>query len=261
MPLRKNLKDDEKAKVLNTALAAPTEVEGELVWVREFEWQGRRLIVSYSSKRAHKDSQDRQAIVQRLQAKLAHKPKVDKQTGEIKPPKANAKKLITNSGYQRYIAQADEGGVFTLNEQALAEDGAWDGIHAIVTNDRISTAGQLLASYRRLWVIEESFRTLKHGLAVRPIYHFKPERIQAHIGICYMAFALTRHAQQRIKLAQQAMSVERIRQALYGVQASILVHKKTGAKYRLPSAMGQEAKSIYRAFNLKRSLDAAVDLS
>ena len=71
-------------------------------------------------------------------------------------------------------------------------------------------------------VIEESFRTLKHGLAVRPIYHFKPERIQAHIGLCYLAFALTRHAQQRIKLAQGAMSLERIRAVLHSVQASIL---------------------------------------
>lgn len=46
---------------------------------------------------------------------------------------------------------------------------------------------ETLARYRRLWVIEESFRTIKHSLSVRPIYHFKPERIQAHIGICYLA--------------------------------------------------------------------------
>jgi hypothetical protein len=69
---------------------------------------------------------------------------------------------------------------------------------------------------------EDLTPSFEHGLAVRPIYHFKPERIRAHIGLCYLAFALTRHAQQRIKLAQQAMSVERMRAALHGVQASIL---------------------------------------
>ena len=261
MPLRRSLKEAEQARVLGTVLAAPVEVEGELVWTREFDWQGRRLIVTYSSKRAHKDRADRQALLARLQAKLGKaQPRVDKATGEIKPPKANAHKLISNAGYLRYVEQADAGGVFVLDEDRIASDAAWDGLHAIVTNDRSSSAAQLLARYRRLWVIEESFRTLKHSLAVRPIYHFKPERIHAHIALCYLAFALTRHAQQRIKLAQEAMSVERIRAALHGVQASILEHKRTHAKYRLPSVFGHDATRIYKAFGLKRELSASVAL-
>lgn len=262
MPLRRSLKEAQQATVLGTALAAPMEVEGELLWTREYDWEGRRLIVTYSSKRAHKDRADRQALLARLQAKLGKSAaaRINKKTGEIKPPKANAHKLITNSGYLRYVEHADAGGVFVLDEDKVQADAAWDGLHAIVTNDRASSAAQLLARYRRLWVIEESFRTLKHSLAVRPIYHFKPERIQAHIGLCYLAFALTRHAQQRIKLAQEAMSVERIRAALHGVQASILEHKKTHAKYRLPSAFGHDAARIYKAFGLKRELDPSVDL-
>ena len=262
MPLRRSLAQAQQAQVLHTASAAPMELEGELVWVREFDWQGRRLIVSYSSRRAHKDQADRQALLARLQAKLgaATKARVNKTTGEIKKPAANAKKLITNSGYLRYIENADQGGVFVLDEDRVAADAAWDGLHAIVTNDRTSSASQLLAQYRRLWVIEESFRTLKRGLAVRPIHHFKPERIQAHIALCYLAFALTRHAQQRIKLAQQAMSVERIRAALHGVQASILEHAKTKAKYRMPSAFAQDAGRIYKAFGLTRELSPSVDL-
>src|SRR5690606_30719411 len=119
---------------------------------------------------------DRQALLERLQAKLgkANQPKIDRRTGEIKPAKANAQKLITNSGYLRYIQHADQAGVFVLDEDKIAQDAAWDGLHAIVTNDREASAADLLARYRRLWVIEESFRTIKHSLSVRPIYHFKP---------------------------------------------------------------------------------------
>ncbi len=261
MPLRRSLKAAEQAQVLQTALAAPCEVEGELVWVREFDWQGRRLIVTYSSKRAHKDRADRQALLERLSAKLGPSQRVDKKTGEINPAKPNAQKLITNSGYLRYVEQTDTGGAFVLDEDRIANDAAWDGLHAIVTNDRTSRARELLARYRRLWVIEESFRTLKHGLAVRPIYHFKPERIAAHIGLCYLAFALTRHAQQRIGLAQGSMSVQRIRAVLHDVQASIVQHKTTKAKYRLPSVFGHDAARIYKAFGLKRNLDVEVDRS
>lgn len=259
MPLRRRLKEAEQAQVLNTALAAPCEVEGDLVWVREFTWQGRRLIVTYSSQRAHKDRADRQALLDRLVAKLGPSEKPDPATGEIKPARPNAKKLITNAGYLRYIEPATGGGgAFVLDEDRIAHDAAWDGLHAIVTNDHTSSAKELLSRYRRLWVIEESFRTLKNGLAVRPIYHFKPERIAAHIGICYLAFALSRHAQQRIKLAQSAMSLERIRAALHGVQASIVQHKTTQAKYRLPSAFSHEASRIYKAFALKRNLDVQI---
>ncbi len=276
MPLRRSLKAHEQAQILQTQLAAPCEVEGDLLWVREFDWLGRRLIVTYSSKRAHKDQSDRQALIDKLNAKLgkANKEIIDPATGEIKSKAkasstastkanatvktANAKKLITNSGYLKYIEQADTGGVFVLDEDKLHNDAAWDGMHAIVTTDRTSSASQLLARYRRLWVIEDSFRLMKHNLAIRPIYHFKPERIKAHIGICFLAFALIRHAQQRIKLAQKAMSTEDIRRALHGVQASILEHKKTKAKYRLPSAFSQDAARVYKAFGLKRDLDASV---
>ena len=260
MPLRRRLKEAEQAQVLNTALAAPCEVEGDLVWVREFSWQGRRLIVTYSFQRAHKDRTDRQALLDRLVAKLGPGQKPDPATGEIKPAKPNAKKLITNAGYLRYIEPATGGGgAFVLDEDRIAHDAAWDGLHAIVTNDHTSSAKELLSRYRRLWVIEESFRTLKNGLAVRPIYHFKPERIAAHIGLCYLAFALSRHAQQRIKLAQGAISLERMRAALHGVQASIVQHKTTQAKYRLPSAFSHEASRIYKAFAIKRNLDVQID--
>ena len=268
MPLRKSLKAAEQDQILQTQLAVPHEVQGELLWVREFEWMNRRVIVTYSSKRAHKDQADRQALIAKLKAKLsqAKKPIIDPDSGEIKGTsakgkRANAKKLITNSGYRKYIQQSDTGGVFVLDEDKLASDAAWDGIHAIVTTDRTSSASQLLTKYRRLWVIEDSFRLMKHNLAIRPIYHFKPERVKAHIGICYLAFALIRHAQQRIKLAQQAMSTEDIRRALHSVQASVLEHKKTKAKYRLPSAFSQDASRIYKAFGIKRQLDAGVLLA
>jgi transposase len=158
------------------------------------------------------------------------------------------------------VEQADTGGVFVLNEQRLVDDAAWDGLHAIVTNDFTSSAASLLTRYRRLWVIEDSFRLMKHNLSVRPIYHFKPERIKAHIGLCFLAFALLRHTQQRVKLAQGAKSVEQIKRALHSVQASVLEHKHIKARYRLPSTLTHEAASIYKAFGLKRDLDASVVL-
>ncbi len=55
--------------------------------------------------------------------------------------------------------------------------------------------------------------------------------------------------------------MQRIRAVLHGVQASIVQHKQTQAKYRLPSVFGHDAARIYKAFGLKRNLDVAVDCS
>jgi hypothetical protein len=46
-----------------------------------------------------------------------------------------------------------------------------------------------------------------------------------------------------------------------GVQASILKHKKTGVRYRLPSRFSQTAATLYKALGVKRRLDAEVYLS
>ena len=287
MPMRKSLTADEQARLLDSRIAKAMQIDGDLMWVRETTWKGRRLIATYSAKRAYKDATDRQSILDKLQKKLQQA----KSAKPVKPAKTkptptgpdtaqttaapaagapaagapaaetqagNAKKLISNSGYMKYTAQTDTGGVFEINTEKVAADAVWDGMHAIVTNDWETPADILLARYRRLWMIEDSFRLIKHNLAVRPIYHFKHERIKAHIGICYLAFALMRHAQVRIKLAQQHMSVEDIKRTLHGVQSSILVHRTTKARYRLPGKFTHDAAKIYRAFGITRNLDAAV---
>ena len=42
------------------------------------------------------------------------------------------------------------------------------------------------------------------------------------------------------------------------VQASIYIHKRTKDKYRVPGNFSKEARKIYKAFNLERSLDGII---
>jgi len=201
----------------------------------------RRLIVTYNEKRAKKDFQDRERLLEKMQKHL----------GKSKNPK----KLVTNQGYAKFV-KANGEVKLVINEEKIAEEAAWDGFHGIVTNDISSKAEELLERYRRLWIIEECFRIEKHNLAVRPIFHWKSERIQAHILICYMAFALVRHAEWRIQLQQKSISIEDMRRELWRVQVSILNDSKTEKNYRLPSSMSVKAKKIYRAMGVARNLTA-----
>ena len=168
--------------------------EEELVTKREFTLSNqRRLVVTHSPKREKKDRLDRERIVEKIQKRI----------GKSK----NVKQLISNRGYSKFLKSEGEAEL-VLNADKISEEALWDGLHGVITNDTTSKSEELLARYRRLWVIEESFRIHKHHLAVRPIYHFKPERIEAHILLCYMAFTLVRHSAYRIDLQQKKLYPE-----------------------------------------------------
>lgn len=213
----------------------------DVLWVGEFQAPGnRRLIASYSSRRARKDLSDRQRILDKLKKRIG------------KAQKGDLKRLVSNQGYLKYSSSEGKAEV-AIDDDKVARDAAWDGMHGVVTNssrDRI----HVLSRYRHLWTIEAAFRLTKNDLRIRPIFHFKPERIEAHVALCFLAYALAQHAAYRVSLQQLPMSFDVLRNELLSVQASVLRDKETQARYRLPSNMSQAARQIYRAFAVDRSL-------
>jgi transposase len=240
----KSLPDKLKTNVLDEAYYKPAVLNNEFAWIGEFEYQGQRLITSYKSKRAMKDLKDRQRVLD----------KVKKTIGK----KGNPKKLITNQGVKKFVTVNDEASV-TLNQNKIEDAAQWDGLHGIITNIPHDSPASLIARYAKLWIIEESFRVNKHTLEMRPIFHWALPRIHAHIAICYMTFSVLRHLQYRINLTQK-ISIDTILDELMNVQASIYIHKRTKHQYRVPGSYSNNARKIYKTFNLDRSLDATIYL-
>lgn len=228
-----------KNKILDRKLEAIEKLYDEPIRIQEHTHRNRRLIVNYSDSRAKKDASDRERLLAKVRKKLGPSNKTGTQ------------KLVTNRGYLKFVDSGKEGEV-VLNEEKIAKDERWDGLHGLITNDKTSSAVSLLERYRNLWVIEESFRLNKHTLSMRPIYHFSPKRIRAHILICYLAFAVTRYAHQQVNIFDQKLSIEDMRDALAGVEASTLENRITGQRYVLPSPLGKEASMIYRAMGIVR---------
>lgn len=215
-------------------------VMDELHWIQEIPYEKRRLIVSYSSARARKDSADRQRLIERLLKKQ-------------KNGKIPVKKLIGNRGTSKYI-QVNESDI-TVNEKKIEEDAVWDGLHGVVTNAPLDQkAEELLTLYRGLWQIEDAFRLQKHDLKLRPIYHWTPNRIRAHIAICFIAYSLAKQAMYRLKLRQYPMSFNQLLDELLHAQSSILVDQSTKKQYIIPSHANETLKRIYQTFGLKRNV-------
>ena len=71
-----------------------------------------------------------------------------------------------------------------------------DGCYLLRTNLQGQNAATLWKTYIGLTQIEDTFRISKHDLGLRPIYHQKQERTQAHILVCFLALVMWRTLQQ-----------------------------------------------------------------
>jgi transposase len=65
-----------------------------------------------------------------------------------------------------------------------------EGCYLLRTNVAEFTPDELWKIYIQLTEAESAFRVHKSDLGLRPIWHHKPERVQAHIFVCFLAYAL-----------------------------------------------------------------------
>jgi transposase len=212
--------------------------------IATFEYQGKKLLVSHSIKRAKKDKYEREKGIEKLKIKLSKEKSV--------------KSHLSNQGYKKYLlleptkdsnSSCDLN--IVLNNEKIEEDALWDGLKGILTNDYELSNEELLHQYSNLWQVEESFRITKHDLKVRPIYHYKENRIKAHLAISFMAFTLVRHLEHKVRLQYKKLSPKVIKTALLSVQESILYDTKSNKKFALPSTTSLDAEKIYKLMEVK----------
>jgi len=65
-----------------------------------------------------------------------------------------------------------------------------EGRYLLRTNLTDHDPAQLWSYYLQLVAVEQAFKTLKGDLAIRPIFHQQQTRIEAHIFIAFLAYAL-----------------------------------------------------------------------
>lgn len=79
---------------------------------------------------------------------------------------------------------------YRLDRKKLRQVRRREGRYLLRTNLTEADPAKLWDQYLLLVKVEESFRTLKGDLAIRPIYHQEERRIEAHIFIAFLAYCL-----------------------------------------------------------------------
>jgi transposase len=90
---------------------------------------------------------------------------------------------------------------WSFDDHKIATEKRFDGCY-IVSSDvpkENMAAAEVVASYKKLGLVEEAFRTLKTvQLEVRPVYHKADDRIKSHVFLCTLAYYLQWHMKQRL---------------------------------------------------------------
>jgi hypothetical protein len=85
---------------------------------------------------------------------------------------------------------------YQRNQHSITAEAALDGIYVIRTSvpaDRLDTTDAVRA-YKALSHLERDFRNIKvDDLDLRPVHHYLPDRVRAHVLICMLAQYLTWH--------------------------------------------------------------------
>ena len=150
-----------------------------------------KLVVSFSNRRAKKDMYNREKGVQKLRIKI--------NSGKL------TKQSINNRGYNKFLKLKSEVEI-ELDENKIVDDKKWDGLKGYITNTALSN-DEVIENYQNLWKIEKAFRISKNDLRLRPIFHYKKKRIEAHICLSFVAYTIYKELERLLKAKRSDISV------------------------------------------------------
>ena len=197
------------------------------------DWtDGLKMIVSYSEKRAKKDRINREKGLKKLEKQL--------KTGKLN------KTHINNRGYNKYLKMEGEV-MISLDMEKFEQDSKWDGLKGYLTNTGLAK-DRVIENYNNLWKIEKAFRIAKNDIKVRPVYHYKPRRIEAHISIAFVAYKVYKELERQLNEKEANLSPEKaidIAKSIYTVEISL---RSTGKRHRKTILLNESQRSLAKMF-------------
>jgi len=138
----------------------------------------------------------------------------------------------------RYVVTVVEDGArpsgLRLQWSARPEWDDWaslsEGCYVLRTNIVDWSTDDLWRTYIQLTEAEAAFRVNKTELSIRPVWHHRKERVQAHILVCFLAYVLWKTLEQWQKRAGLGNSPRTILDELARITSADIVMPTTDGK-------------------------------
>jgi hypothetical protein len=150
--------------------------------------RARRYAVCFNPQEAARQQAHRNELLAELEAEL--------DSLRPLPNKQHSKRICAlraSARYGRYLKQTRAG--LAIDRAALKAAERLDGKFIVHSNDDTLSAADLALGYKQLQRVEEAWRSMKSGLRLRPVFHWAPHRIHAHVAISVLALLLERVAE------------------------------------------------------------------
>jgi hypothetical protein len=176
--------------------------EHQIAEVLDPEDPKRRYCLCRNPQTAQREATTRARLLERARAEL------DKIAGSSRrstPQRLGARvgRVLERSKMGKFIQwQVLDGRLsWRFDDHKIAAEQRFDGCY-IVSSDvppEKMAAVEVVASYKKLGLVEEAFRHLKTvQLEVRPVFHKTDDRIRSHVFLCTLAYYLQWHFKQRL---------------------------------------------------------------
>jgi Transposase DDE domain len=161
------------------------------VWVpgRDAGVRAERFAVCHNPEQAERDRLVRERLVTHLEHLIEGsdawaKSKRDELVGSLKD----------KPGLRRLLRRTQTG-LLRINHGAIRREAVLDGKWLLRTNDHTLTPEDLAAAYKQLIAVERGWRDMKGALRLRPVFHYREDRIRGHVQLCWLALLLIRVAE------------------------------------------------------------------
>jgi len=148
-----------------------------------------RFVICHNPERAVRDRVVREQILARLTEKI---------TGSDTLSQAKRRELYgalsTKPAFNRFLRQTPTGKL-RIDRGAVTREAKLDGKYLLRTSDESLSAEDIALGYKALYEAERGWRDLKSTIDMRPVYHRREDRIEAHVQLCWLALLLLRVAE------------------------------------------------------------------
>jgi hypothetical protein len=150
----------------------------------------RRYVVCHNPEEQKRQQRHRARILEQLEAELASLQDCEDRRTHSK----RACELRASRRYGRYLRML-KSGKLRIDQKTIHQGEKHDGKFVVHSNDDTLSAQDLALGYKQLMRVEQAWRSLKSGLRMRPVFHWAPHRIHAHVSLTVLSLLLERVAE------------------------------------------------------------------
>ena len=235
--------------------------EKHIVEVIDPDNTGQRYCLCRNPKSAERETRTRKALLDVTRTALE---KISQSKRKSMPEAIGKRvgKVFAKTKMEKFVQwEVKEGRLlWSFKEDKVYAEQLLDGCYIINTDvpAELMDKQEIVASYKKLALVEQAFRNLKTvQLEVRPVYHKTDDRIRCHVFLCMLAYYIQWHMNQRLKPLFQSdgknkyrrWTFENVIERLKSVRREIMTVEGTSCK--VTSTPDEEQKRILELLKVK----------